>query len=204
MPTHRDIAVMGPAPSARKRSDGVRRREQILTAAARLFAEKGFSATAIDEVGDAAGITGSGVYRHFSGKEALYREVIDRVIQQRVDQVAQLVETATSPEDLLCGLVDNLADVVLEHPTIAGGLWRGLENLDVEGSGFYDRLHRLNVDQFVDALSPLRPGLTIAQCRSLVDAFYGLVLSITEFESGLSREQLRRLLNEVGVRMLLG
>lgn len=55
------------------------RRAQILGAAAAAFVDRGFSATSIDDVAAAAGITKVIVYRHFEGKAELYRAVLDQV-----------------------------------------------------------------------------------------------------------------------------
>ena len=46
------------------------RREEILDAAARLFAERGYHGVSIDDIGAAVGMSGPGFYRHFAGKEA--------------------------------------------------------------------------------------------------------------------------------------
>ena len=56
-----------------------RRRESILSAAARAFGERGFASTSMDDVAAAAGISRLIVYRHFSSKEALYVAILERV-----------------------------------------------------------------------------------------------------------------------------
>jgi AcrR family transcriptional regulator len=47
------------------------RREQLVTAAARLFAERGFHGVTIEELGAAVGISGPGFYKHFASKDAV-------------------------------------------------------------------------------------------------------------------------------------
>lgn len=47
------------------------RREQLLAAATKLFVEKGYDATGVDEIGESVGITGPGLYRHFPNKQAI-------------------------------------------------------------------------------------------------------------------------------------
>lgn len=51
------------------------RRKEILTAAARLFAEKGFQATGVRDICRAAGANVAAVNYYFRSKEALYQEV---------------------------------------------------------------------------------------------------------------------------------
>lgn len=52
------------------------RRAVIVSAAAELFATKGFSGTGVDEIGASVGITGPAIYRHFAGKDALLAAVV--------------------------------------------------------------------------------------------------------------------------------
>lgn len=55
-------------------------RDRLLDAAQRLFAERGFEATSVGDVEEAAGFTrrGGAVYKHFASKEALFAGIIDR------------------------------------------------------------------------------------------------------------------------------
>jgi len=51
-------------------------RERILRAAERLFAEKGYAATAVHEITDAAGVNRALLYYYFEDKHSLYASVI--------------------------------------------------------------------------------------------------------------------------------
>lgn len=59
---------------------------RILEAAGRLFRERGYAATGIDTLMDAAGLTRGGFYAHFPDKEALLAEVLqaDRGLPRRL------------------------------------------------------------------------------------------------------------------------
>ncbi|MCS6712646.1 TetR/AcrR family transcriptional regulator [Brachybacterium sp. EF45031] len=57
---------------------GRERREQLVDVGRRLFAEKGYDATSVEEVAAAAGVSKPIVYGHFGGKEGLYAVVVDR------------------------------------------------------------------------------------------------------------------------------
>lgn len=56
---------------------GLEARERILRAAERLFAEKGYAATAVHEITDAAGVNRALLYYYFEDKQSLYASVID-------------------------------------------------------------------------------------------------------------------------------
>src|ERR1700744_3481568 len=52
------------------------RRAEILAVARKLFAEKGFQATSIREIANAAGILSGSLYYHFDTKEDMLHEII--------------------------------------------------------------------------------------------------------------------------------
>jgi AcrR family transcriptional regulator len=52
-------------------ADGVRTRDRILGAAARLFTERGFAATTTRDIAAVVGISQPGLYKHFAGKDAI-------------------------------------------------------------------------------------------------------------------------------------
>lgn len=62
----------------RRRLPPAQRRALIIEAAGRLFAERGFDATRLDEIAAAAGVTKPILYRHFTDKNALYVALLER------------------------------------------------------------------------------------------------------------------------------
>lgn len=65
--------------------------EQLVTAARKLFATKGFAATSIDDIVNAAGVTRGAMYHHFRSKEDLFEAVFKRehfAVGERVKQAA--------------------------------------------------------------------------------------------------------------------
>jgi AcrR family transcriptional regulator len=69
-------------PNHRKRMTGKERREQLLDIGRRLFAERGFEGTSIEEIAAQAGVSKPVVYEHFGGKEGLYAVVVDREVER--------------------------------------------------------------------------------------------------------------------------
>jgi AcrR family transcriptional regulator len=65
--------------------------EQLVAAARKLFATKGFAATSIDDIVGAAGVTRGAMYHHFRSKEDLFEEVFKRehlAVGDRVKEAA--------------------------------------------------------------------------------------------------------------------
>src|ERR1700712_1677961 len=58
------------------------RREQILRAAAQLFAERGARAVGVADVGAAVGVTGPAIYRHLASKDAMLAEMLLRISER--------------------------------------------------------------------------------------------------------------------------
>ena len=75
--------------------------ESIIRAAQKLFARFGFSKTTVDDIAAAAHIAKSTLYHHFTGKEEVFRVVIEREGRMLAEAVAAAVEAAQSPEDQL-------------------------------------------------------------------------------------------------------
>lgn len=61
-----------------KRLPGEQRRAVIVEAAGRLFGDRGYEATRLDDVASAAGVTKPILYRHFESKQALYLALLER------------------------------------------------------------------------------------------------------------------------------
>ena len=87
---------LGPRPrdGARRRLRAAQRRELILRAAIRLFAERGYHATSMEEIGAAAGVSKAVVYDHFASKDELYAHLLEE-IRAEVDAA---LEVAIAPE----------------------------------------------------------------------------------------------------------
>ncbi len=66
--------------------------DRIFYNAMRLFLEKGYHATAIDDITRAAGITKGAFYWHFKSKEGLLRMIIEKFEKQFLDGLVQSVK----------------------------------------------------------------------------------------------------------------
>jgi AcrR family transcriptional regulator len=72
------------------------RRRQLLDVACPIFAERGFHATAMDDVAAAAGVTKPVLYQHFPSKRALYVELLDDVGHQLLAELRSATSHATT------------------------------------------------------------------------------------------------------------
>jgi len=79
---------------------GKERREQLLDVGRRLFAERGYEGTSVEEIAAKAGVSKPVVYEHFGGKEGLYAVVVDRETQLLLDRITRSL-TGGHPRELL-------------------------------------------------------------------------------------------------------
>jgi len=76
--------------------------EAILKAGRRLFGERGFAATTIDDIAESAQVAKGAVYHHFATKEAVFEAVFDVVSRDLVADIDRMVRTE---KDVLAAMV---------------------------------------------------------------------------------------------------
>lgn len=70
----------------------------LLTGVARqLFTERGYAGTSIEDITNRAGVARGALYHHFSGKEAVFREVYDAVQAEAVEGVVAAALAVPEP-----------------------------------------------------------------------------------------------------------
>lgn len=82
------------------------KKEAILDAAERSFQEEGYDNASMDRIAEAAGASKRTVYNHFPSKEALFKAVVNRGL----DQVFALKQIPYDPERSLSDQLSDFAD----------------------------------------------------------------------------------------------
>lgn len=105
-------------------------RLQLLDAAERVFAEKGFESAAVKEIADQAELSVGSVYQLFKNKQAMFRAVFTRRNQEGLAVLQAAIGSTESPLDQLHRLIDATLDYYTEHRTFyllfqhaIGGSW---------------------------------------------------------------------------------
>ena len=76
-----------------------RRRSQLLAVALRVFAERGYHPTSMNDLAEAAGVTKPVLYQHFRSKRALYLELLEDVGEQLRDAIDKATTEAGTPRE---------------------------------------------------------------------------------------------------------
>jgi AcrR family transcriptional regulator len=188
-------------PPAKKRRP--ERRDQILQIAVRLFHERGFDATGMDDIGEKAGITGPAIYRHFDSKEDILLEAIEVGSRQHFAEIPEIVASSSSPRETLERLARNNAKASLANPAMAAVIITERRHLARDARARLNRMIRLRVEEWVHALQQLRPELSDAEARVMVFGVFSLLASVTQRASGLAPEVVEDLLVDMVMEALL-
>ncbi|MFJ8980566.1 TetR/AcrR family transcriptional regulator [Streptomyces sp. NPDC102282] len=113
-PSARAAATAGPAAATRPRN----RRQLIVDAAGRVFSERGYHATSMEEVAAGVGITAAALYRHFPNKYALFAECADVMVDGLVTALDEVPSRAA-----LTDVFTALTRITLAHRA-SGGVYR--------------------------------------------------------------------------------
>jgi TetR/AcrR family transcriptional regulator len=101
-------------------------RDTILDAAEPLFARQGYAATTIKQISGAAGVNSALLYYYFADKEALYREVLARLISGLAAEGQRRLRGALDPSAAIRALVEGQVEMLLARPHLPQLLVREL------------------------------------------------------------------------------
>ncbi|MEX2293656.1 MAG: helix-turn-helix domain-containing protein [Acidimicrobiales bacterium] len=126
-------------------AQGIERKQQLLDCAAALFAERGYAETRVIDIVRAAGVAKGLFYWYFDNKEALFKELAERIrLQLRRQQGAVLTPDAVPLVNLYRG-TEASVQFMAEHSHF-------FSLLEVEGRNFTDILRqgtRQHIDDMV-------------------------------------------------------
>jgi AcrR family transcriptional regulator len=108
----------GSGPDGSATADGsVRseRRAHLVVLAGELFAQKGYRATTVREIADAAGILSGSLYHHFDSKESIGDEILSSFINEVLADYRGAVASAGSPRAVIEQIVRSTSRTLARH-----------------------------------------------------------------------------------------
>jgi AcrR family transcriptional regulator len=88
-------------------------RQEILRTAARLFQQRGYDATSMNDVAAALKLSKGGLYHHFQGKDEILFEIMNHAMEITEERVLAPVRGIADPEERLRALIRRHMEVVL-------------------------------------------------------------------------------------------
>ncbi|MGK2932651.1 MAG: TetR/AcrR family transcriptional regulator [Solirubrobacterales bacterium] len=181
---------------------GADRKRKILGAAAELVAARGYHEVGMSDIGAAAGVTGSAIYRHFDGKSAVLVALFDRALDNLTREASEIVEAPGEPIDILRGLIASQVGFTLHQRTLAQVYYTEIHNLPDEDSHRLRRKQRLYIEEWVHVLGLLRPNDSDGTLRARVHAAIGAIQSVLDYQSGLPPEELGELMASIAESLI--
>ena len=88
-------------------------RQEILRTAARLFQQRGYDATSMNDVAAALKLSKGGLYHHFQSKDEILFEIMNHAMEITEERVLAPVRAIADPEERLRSLIRCHMEVVL-------------------------------------------------------------------------------------------
>jgi AcrR family transcriptional regulator len=126
--------------------------QRLLRIASRLFAERGFESTSVQEIVAAAGVTKGAMYHYYASKDDLLVQIYHRMLEMQTERLNAI---ADGPEPVVDRLREAAADVVVTT----------LDNLD-DAVVFFRSMH---------LLAPDKQAEVRAERRQYHERFRGLI-----------------------------
>jgi TetR/AcrR family transcriptional regulator, cholesterol catabolism regulator len=87
----------------------------MVSLAGELFAEKGYRATTVREIADAAGILSGSLYHHFDSKESIGDEILSSFINEVLANYRAAVASAQTPRAAIEQIVRSTSHTLSQH-----------------------------------------------------------------------------------------
>jgi AcrR family transcriptional regulator len=153
------------------------RRLQLLSAAERLFAERGFLAVRLEDIGAAAGVSGPAIYRHFPNKESMLVELLVGISTRLLSGARDVTARSSGAAAALDGLIEFHLDFALGEPDLIRIQDRDLAHVPAIAERQVRKAQRQYVEVWVAVLRELNPELAEADARLTAHAVFGLLNS---------------------------
>lgn len=165
------------------------RRGVIMRAAAKLFFDKGYVATSMIDIGEASGVTGAAIYRHFNSKDELLLALIEESADRSEADIRAIHEQGGSPQEMLAALVQRQIEQSVDQAPLIAIALRELRNLPRDIQLRNERRNRMNREEWAHLISLVRPDFDEAEVRAIVFGVKQLIFGITTSSTGLSSER---------------
>lgn len=166
------------------------RREQLLSAAAELFHQRGFHAVSMEDIGAAAGIAGPSVYKHFPGKPGLLCAIARRVAGRLALDAERARQRSADEAEALRRLAASYVRVLTGSPELLVSLYISGANIPERERADLLRAQRDYVTQWVDLLVAARPALATREATIIMHAALTVANDLTRTRRLAARPRL--------------
>lgn len=112
-----------------QKQDGTGQRDRILKIAAKLFAQHGYNAVGMSELGEAVQLGRGALYHHIKSKEDLLYDISRQYIATLADFAEQILTSEADPSKRIVSLGDNLVSAIAMHQSELTVCFREVQSL---------------------------------------------------------------------------
>ncbi|TAM66424.1 MAG: TetR/AcrR family transcriptional regulator [Mycobacterium sp.] len=180
------------------------RREAILSAAAALFAAKGFSGVSVDDIGAAVGIAGPSVYNHFASKTDILAAAMFRGNEWLWMDFNRAVADAPDAVQALHRVVLSYQRFAFQNPDIVEILLTEGAHLSASDSRSTRNAQRAYIDEWVHLARQLHSGWTITEARIRVQAAQIMINDVVVIPRLRTLPGVQAVVADIAVALLAG
>jgi AcrR family transcriptional regulator len=147
------------------------RREQLLGVALRVFAQRGFHNSSMNDVADAAGVTKPVLYQHFESKRALYVAALEAVGEDMISAIRRATEDAASGREKTTAGMVAYFKWVMEDPDAFMLLFGSGTRRDEEFAAVSMRIEKTTAEMIAPLIDA---DVDIEQQRIIAHALIGM------------------------------
>ena len=175
------------------------RKEEIITACAKLYEEKGFRDTTIKEIGAAITLTRTGIYVYFETKEEIFLALLAREYDAWVVEMREIMEKEKSlTRSEVAGI---LAKTLTDHPRLLRLLSMNLYEIEansrLERLTEFKRSYGASLETVEAMVAKFIPGMSADQRKRFLFAFFPFIYGIYPYTSVTEKQ--RDAMREAGV-----
>lgn len=152
--------------------------ELLLHESMRLFNERGYRETGMEDIAAAVGIPVASIYQYFPGKAAILAVYYRRAADQLSGDLSSILATSDDPEQALARLIDAYVTRSFANPELACVYYTERHNLPESDAVLLYNIQRSTVESWARLAVAARPELTLGRARYAVHAAFALAVDI--------------------------
>ncbi|MEU7892690.1 TetR/AcrR family transcriptional regulator [Nonomuraea sp. NPDC049152] len=153
-------------------------RQRLLSEATRLFADRGFESTSVQEIVVAAGVTKGAMYHYFDSKDDLLHEIYGRVLRMQMERLTKIADGPGTVSERLHAAAADVVETTTDNLDDSKIFFRSMHLLAPETQKTVRAERRRYHERFRDLVAEgQREGVfrSAVPAEIVVDYFFGSV-----------------------------
>ncbi|SNS53068.1 TetR/AcrR family transcriptional regulator [Rhodococcoides kyotonense] len=173
-----DLPESGPAEPRGTREVDDSKRELLLRESILLFYRHGYHDVSIEDIGAAASINASSVYRYFPSKSEVLAAAFHRANERLIDTLQEAFAQSSDPVSAVGVLCRLYTELTFGQSELVAVYFAEIGNLPTDQRSGLRNVQRQNIERWAELLREARPELSVVTSRFLVHAALGIVFDV--------------------------